>query len=98
MVSTCRPVPLSASGVLWSQEGCYTHCSVLRSTLHSVCTKLTEDVRELILKLKQCSYEEFEKDGPISDSLSLSSLKVHTYVCTSCIHMSILTVHMCPLI
>ena len=92
MVSTCRPVPLSASGVQQSQEGCSAHCSVLRNTLHSVCTKLTEDVRGLIHKLKKCSYEDFEKDDPSPDSLSLSSLKVRTYILT---YISPFT---CPLI
>ena len=90
----CRPVPLNVTAAHSYQEEGFTHCSVLRRTLYSVCSELAEDVRASCYQLKKCSVDGFESDDLNRDTLSLSSLKVlhivHTrkcllvcvYVCT----------------
>jgi hypothetical protein len=89
-----RPVPLNVTAAHSYQEEGFTHCSVLRCTLYSVCSELAEDVRVSCCQLNKCSVDGFESGDLNRDTLSLSSLKVlhivHTrrcllvcaYVCT----------------
>ena len=81
----CRPVPLNVTAAHSYQEEGFTHCSVLRRTLYSVCSELAEDVRASCCQLKKCSVDGFESGDSNHDTLSLSSLKVlhivHTRRC-----------------